>query len=73
MSWNYRIIEIGNNRAIHEVYYNEEHKPIYYTANPVEIVWEKDIVHSRIMNQLLEAFAYEVLTPEDFNNDEEVF
>lgn len=45
-SWNHRIVEFEHDgervRAIHEVYYDANGKPIAFAERPAAIVWEGD-------------------------------
>jgi hypothetical protein len=38
MSWNYRIIDFGTHKALHEVYYDDAGNPRAYTAEPATFV-----------------------------------
>ena len=45
MSWNYRVIEfvelgVGPFRQVHEVYYDEDGRPVSYSEGPAVVVWD---------------------------------
>jgi hypothetical protein len=42
MTWNYRIIEFSDYRALHEVHYDEKGRPWAYTSEPREFVESLD-------------------------------
>jgi hypothetical protein len=42
MTWNYRIIEFSDYRALHEVHYDEKGRPWAYTSEPREFVQSLD-------------------------------
>jgi hypothetical protein len=69
MTWNYRVIKIGEEVGIHEVYYDEEGNPSSYTANPVAVSsYTEDGADSLkwILERMLEGVCKEVLSEEDF-------
>ena len=77
--WNYRIIKkesegIGiGTYGIHEVFYNEDGKPVAYTKDPVAVEWDEDddwLEGEHILNRMLEAFNDPVLTHDDFPNND---
>jgi len=77
--WNYRVMQFTEGpetwRAIHEVYYDDDDKPISYTADPAVVMWDvsEDPV-STPTNELLhmaEAIDKPILTPADFGVTDE--
>ena len=77
MSWNYRVMEFVTPMGaqffeIHEVYYDENGRPIRYTENPAIVqVVEEDVVLSLmwILEKMGEAVGKPVLRDIDFNDD----
>lgn len=68
--WNYRILEAEDGTlAIHEVYYDENHKPASCTANPIDISGY-ETVHELLCDITLmqKASKYPILREEDFDN-----
>lgn len=41
-TWNYRIIDFGTHKALHEVHYDAAGKPNGYTENPATFVCDPD-------------------------------
>lgn len=75
MYWNYRIIETTyqngeKERAIHEVYYNDNGKLDAYCEQPSSIVWSNFDNDNEegldTISHLMEAFNKPILTLEDF-------
>lgn len=82
-TWNYRVIEFVTPpytdepnerwRAIHEVYYDENGRPVGYTENPAVIGWhadDGDSVPLTIIERMREALAKPVLVPSDFHAEQ---
>lgn len=80
MTWNYRVIEFVTPssadapqetwRAIHEVYYDDQGRPVGYTENPAVIGWladEGDSAPAAILERMREALAKPALVPSDFH------
>jgi len=42
MTWNYRIIDFGTHKALHEVYYDENGNPNAWTAEPAMFACDAD-------------------------------
>jgi hypothetical protein len=82
MSWNYRVIEFvapGNGepwRSIHEVYYDDEGKPIMYQDSPAHVTWDTE-EGVRAPQQMLKdmggALLLPVLVEADFEPQQEEF
>ena len=69
--WNYRVIEFTEGpahwRAVHEVYYNDEDKPVAYGAS-AGVHWdvtEGDAAPLNILARIREALEKPILTPSD--------
>lgn len=41
-TWNYRVIDHGTYRALHEVHYDEKCRPKSYTSNPTRFCTDAD-------------------------------
>lgn len=67
--WNYRILENEHGAlAIHEVYYDEHHKPLGCTANPIDISgWETIQEIADTLDLMKKALKYPILREEDFD------
>lgn len=42
MTWNYRIIDFGTHKALHEVYYDDKGVPNGWTEKPADFVCDAD-------------------------------
>lgn len=81
-TWNYRVIEQVTQlktppgttdvyRAIHEVHYESDGRPVGYSARPATIGWdpaEGDDAPLAILDRMREALAKPVLTAHDFQS-----
>lgn len=68
-TWNYRIIDFGTHKALHEVHYDEFGAPRAYTADPATFVCDPEEHASDIIAALDMARAdcnRAYLTPGDF-------
>jgi len=50
--WNYRIIDFGTHKALHEVYYDDAGNPDGWTENPAHFVCDDEEDWTSITNQL---------------------
>jgi len=70
MTWNYRIVAVqhdwGIEYGIHEVYYDENEKPIFYTSNPVPCVGDTLQEAYASFEKMRMAFGMPTLTEKDF-------
>ena len=69
MYWNYRVIENGNIRQISEVFYDDsDNTPLFYTTNPVGVIWDKeeDGLLTDILDRMKEAYSKPILQAKDF-------
>lgn len=67
-TWNYRIIDFGTHRALHEVHYDALGKPRAYTEEPATFVCDPDEKDGIIgaLEMALADSKREWLTPADF-------
>lgn len=67
--WNYRVLEASDGTlAIHEVYYDEYHKPASCTANPIDISgWDSITEIADTLEMMKKALKYPILREEDFD------
>lgn len=67
--WNYRLLEAEDGTlAIHEVYYDEEGKPMSCTANPIDISgWNNIQEIADTLEMMKKALRYPILREEDFD------
>jgi hypothetical protein len=82
-TWNYRVIELVTPlndpsgatdvyRAIHEVHYESDGRPVAYSATPATIGWdpsEGEDAPFAILDQMRTALAKPVLTAQDFQSN----
>jgi hypothetical protein len=73
MTWNYRLIQIGEDIGLYEVYYNENLDPIYRMESPTQIVFDLSDNINEVSHKIFVAFLKKVLTDDDFVKDERVF
>lgn len=70
MTWNYRIIDYNTHRALHEVYYDPQGRPVAYTSNPVRFCVDADDADNAIIEQLRmaidDALFYPILHVDTF-------
>ncbi len=75
MSWNYRVIEFvapatGEPwRSIHEVYYDDNDKPIMYTDGPAHVTWDAEegmTAPAQMLADMSAALSLPVLVEADF-------
>lgn len=69
MTWNYRVILIDDTLGIHEVYYDSEGKPEFYTESPTPIrVFSDEGIDSLkwSINNMSKALDKPILTEQDF-------
>lgn len=52
MTWNYRIIDFGTHKALHEVYYDDDGSPNGWTEKPATFVCDEDETPSTIISAL---------------------
>lgn len=66
--WNYRVLEASDGTlAIHEVYYDEKHRPASCTADPIDIAGCESITEmARMMDLMRKALKMPILREEDF-------
>lgn len=65
--WNYRVIDFGTHKALHEVHYDDDGKPSCYTSEPITFVCEPDEdIASALEMALDDVRKYPALTPADF-------
>ena len=71
MTWNYRVVKSVNagetTYGIHEVYYDDNGKPVSCTVDPMAPMGEKLVEVYSDMQYMLKAFDYPTLTEEDFS------
>lgn len=70
MHWNYRVVKTPTDTCesygIHEVYYDADDRPVYYTENPVPcFAWSHESLGAEI-ERFRTALSKPILTPEDF-------
>lgn len=78
MSWNYRVIEYVEPEddpwwAIHEVYYDDDGKPIRYTEEPAWAMSLEDMGGSLswVLDRMRDALSRPVLKESDFGEQNE--
>ena len=69
--WNYRVMQFTEGpetwRAIHEVHYDDDGKPVAYTENPAYVAWDADEGDpTGILLRMAVAIDKPILTPADF-------
>lgn len=73
MTWNYRIVALktdeGMQYGMHEVYYDDNGVPIFYTENPVACIAEDLSGFFKEFDHMLVALSKPVLVEEDFSGE----
>ena len=66
--WNYRVVEDEHGTlGIHEVFYNEHHKPEFCTVDPIDISGMESIQEmGKVIKMMEKAMHYPILNHEDF-------
>lgn len=66
--WNYRVIDHGNHKALHEVYYDDDGNPTGWTESPATFVCDPDEdaieIAKALSMALINALTKPVLTEE---------
>lgn len=72
--WDYRVMQFSDGgllwRAIHEVYYDDDDKPISYTDEPAVVMWDANddnvLAPMLELQRMTQAIGKPTLTPADF-------
>ena len=75
MSWNYRVIEFVDPElvpywSIHEVFYDEHHKPVSYGEMAAIVQWgvgEDEEIAAKILSMMSRALGLPILIETDFH------
>jgi hypothetical protein len=71
MTWNYRVVKVGDSLGLYEVYYNERGKPIMRTSRPEVVVQDYEGVEGlakiiRMMARDLKKSKHDILDESAF-------
>ena len=67
MSWNYRLVKVGNEIQLHEVYYDAITKePSFRTELPPSIIFDEGENGMLVLEHITDAFNKEILDDDVF-------